>query len=555
MKWLAVLIAASFASSPSWAEPKPTLIAMDATGGNDAVISSDGRFILTSSRRGGVSAIWMYTVVDRTWSQITDGKGDDREPAWSPDSNRAVFVSTRDGQTDLWIVDIATRALQRLTDDAVEEEYPAWSPDGRLIVFTGGPWKNRNFFVVDPQGGPPRAVLSESGNVGACSFAGGSTQLVCHSYDSELGNLIEIDVASGRFRRLTRVDRWYYKPTESPDGHWIAVTDIGDDGERIRFLPHGSFTTEVMPAPVLAGRWPIFLAGNERLFYHRQIDNGMELRLYDRTSEVTETISVGDWTPDRASLSPDHRRIAFCATNRSGNSRVFVYDRDDGTRRPVEVGADACFPAWSPDGSSIALTVKQGDRWQIGMVDSGGSNFRILTAPDSRYHFLNGPLAWKPDGRQIAFAAITRPYESNIFVVDTESRQVDHLGPGASYDEGPSFSPDGESILFMSTRGGGWTWGLFSMRLSDGAISTVLEPGLIERRFPMLRGNDLFWIESNVCLNTTMLGMRHQPAPPQTRPEFSDLKWFDLSADGRYLLMTTSSRRTEYWMLDLRTAF
>ena len=313
----------------------------------------------------------MYTVADRTWSQITDGKGDDREPAWSPDSRRAVFVSKRGGQTDLWIVDIATRALKRLTDDAVEEEYPAWSPDGRLIVFTGGPWKNRNFFVVDPEGGPPRAVLSESGNVGACSFGGGSTRLVCHSYDSELGNLIEIDVPSGRFRRLTKVDRWYYKPTESPDGLWIAVTDIGDDGERIRFLPHGSFTTEVMPAPVLAGRWPIFLAGNDRLFYHRQIDNGIELRLFDRMSGTTETVAVGDWTPGRGSLSPDHRMIAYCAADRSGRSRIFAYDRDNGSRRPIEVGADACFPAWSPDGESLAVTVKQGDRWAVRIVDRG----------------------------------------------------------------------------------------------------------------------------------------------------------------------------------------
>ena len=96
---------------------------------------------------------------------------------------------------------------------------------------------------------------------------------------------------------------------------------------------------------------------------------------------------------------------------------------------------------------------------------------------------------------------------------------------------------------------------MFSLRLADGAISTVLEPGLIERRFPIRRGTDLYWIESNVCLNTTVLGILHRPDPPATRPEFSDLKWFDLSADGRYLLMTTSSRRTEYWMLDLRTAF
>jgi len=555
MKWLALLVAVLFVPAPASAEARPTLIAMDPAGGSDSVISADGRFILTSSRRSGVSAIWMYTIADRTWSQITDGKGGDREPAWSPDSRRAVFVSGRDGQTDLWIVDIATRTIKRLTNDAIEEEYPAWSPDGRLIVFTGGPWKNRNFFVVDPEGGPPRAVLRDSGNVGACSFGNGSTRLVCHSYDSELGNLIEIDIRSGHFRRLTRVDRWYYKPTESPDGRWIAVTDIGDDGERIRFLPYTVPVTDVMPAPILTGRWPMFLAGSDRLFYHRQIDNGVELRLFDRMSDTTETVAVGDWMPGRGSLSPDHRRIAYCAVDGAGRSRIFVYDRDDRTRRLVEVGADACFPAWSPDGKQLALTIKQEDRWEVGLVDRGGSNLRILTSPDGKYHFLNGPLSWKPDGRQIAFAGVTKPYESNIFLVDVANRRIDHLTQGAWFDEGPSFSANGESITFMSTRGGSWTWGLFSLRLSGGAISTMLDPELIERRFPVRVGADLYWLESNVCLNTTMLAIRHGSEPPQTRPEFSGLKWFDISADGRYLLVTTNSRRTEYWMLDLTTAF
>src|SRR5260370_33531166 len=186
MKWLLLLIPMVFTPALALPEPRPTLIAMDPAGGTDAVISADGRFILTSSRRSGVTAIWMYTIADRTWSQITDGKGDDTEPSWSPDSSRAVFVSKRDGQTDLWIVDIATRALKRLTNDAVEEEYPAWSPDGRLIVFTGGPWKIRNFFVVDPDGGPPRAVLLQAANVGASSFAGRTPRLLCHPHSTHL---------------------------------------------------------------------------------------------------------------------------------------------------------------------------------------------------------------------------------------------------------------------------------------------------------------------------------------------------------------------------------
>jgi len=112
MKWLALLVAVLFVPAPASAEARPTLIAMDSRRRQRLRHLGGWTIHPHFLPRSGVSAIWMYTIADRTWSQITDGKGGDREPAWSPDSRRAVFVSGRDGQTDLWIVDIATRTIQ-----------------------------------------------------------------------------------------------------------------------------------------------------------------------------------------------------------------------------------------------------------------------------------------------------------------------------------------------------------------------------------------------------------------------------------------------------------
>jgi TolB protein len=548
-----VTVAALLISLAGSEATEPRLIAVDPAGGNDAAISPDGRYILASSRRGGSMALWMYDRVSGTWSQMTDGRGEDTEPYWSPDSRRAVFVSKRGGNVDLWIIDTRTHELKQLTYDDVEEEYPAWSPDGRSIVYTGGPWKNRNFFIIDANGGMPRPVLQRSGNVGACSFGPDSAHLICHSYDETLGDLIEVDVASGLVRPLTQVNRWYYKPAESPDGRWLAFTDIGEDGDRIRLMPRLATHATALPLPALSGRWPMFSNRGSELFFHRLVEDGVQLRLFDRVRHTVETIPSEGWKPGRASRSPDGRAIAYCGTSLDNSkSRIFIYYIQNRTTRILDLDSDACFPAWSPDGARLALTLKQGSNWQIAVIGADGAGLKVVTESNRGYGYLNGPVAWSPDGRRLTFAGTTRPYESDIFVAELETGRIDNLTNDPWYDEGPTFSGDGSSVVFMSTRGGDWTWGLFALNISSRSVTSIVKPDFVERRFPVMRGDgEIWWTETNSCLSTTFLVSAHEGQKPEIAADFAGVKWFEISADGRYLLTTTTVRRTEYWSLDL----
>jgi TolB protein len=551
---IAILAVCFLAAKGEAAEPR--LIAVDPAGGYDAAISPDGRYVLASSRRSGSMTLWMYDRETTVWSQITNGQ-EDTEPYWSPDSRRAVFVSKSSGNVDLWIIDVETRELKQLTDDVMEEEYPAWSPDGRSIVYTGGPWKKRNFFIIDVNGGTPRPVLPHTGNVGACSFTADSAHLICHSYDERLGDLIKVDVASGVVTRLTQVNRWYYKPAESPDGRWLAFTDIGEDGDRIRLMPTLGTNATALPLPALSGRWPMFAKQGGELFFHRLVDEGVQLRLFDRLRQTTETIPTVGWKPGRASRSPDGHAIAYCGTSSDDSiSRIFLYQVQTKTTRALDLDGDACFPAWSPDGARLAFTLKQGSRWEIAVIRTDGAGLRVLTAPDRRYGYLNGPIAWSPDGQHLTFAGTTHPYESDIFVADIETGRIDNVTDDPWYDEGPSFSADGNFIVFMSTRGGDWTWGLFSLNLANRSVTPIVKPEFVERRFPVMRHDgETWWTETNTCLGTTLLASTRIGQKPELLTEFAGVKWFEISADGRYLLATSTLRRTEYWSLDLADIF
>lgn len=556
--WLGLLLV-PWLASPLSAQPggdgKETLIAVDAEGAGDGSASADGRFVAASSTRlNRQSAIWLFDRETAAWRQLTRTGHGDREPAISPDSRFVVFVSDRNGQTDLWAIDIASGREFALTDDKVEEEYPAWSADGRRLVFTGGPWKDRNFFTLDFTGGneapaAPRAVLEKTGHVGACRFKADG-KLICHVYEGKAGDLVEIDPLTRETRRLTGGGWWYYKPDASPDG-WIATTLIGDEGDVVRFLPAGG-TGDPLPSPSVHGRWPQFVRDGRELIYHRKVNEGTGLRLVDLKSGASRNLAIEGELSAFATLSPDGRRVAYCR-RQAGRWQVRIRSLETDEDRALPLRRESCNPAWSPDGSRLAVSLRDGEHWAQAVVRPDGGGLRILKTGTGTEWQLNAPAAWSPDGRRVAFAATTAPYESDLFVADLAGGAVRNVTADAWYDEGPSWSADGRSIVFMSTRGGNWTWGLFAIPAAGGEARILVAPDSVERRFPQLDSDgSVWWIESDLCLGATYLVRQAAAgAAPQKYFDLPGASWLSRSADGQKALLPVARQRVEYWSLSL----
>jgi Tol biopolymer transport system component len=218
----------------------------------------------------------------------------------------------------------------------------AWSPDGTHIAYvdSGGEFGAGSIYVMNADGTDRRAFLNPTGGDRPISGVGWSADGRSIVYSQGIGMAASGDnryrifvklVAGGDAIQLTKGPEEDLQPSWSPDGTQIAFLTLTLD-------PLGS-SIEVMAA------------------------DGTGVR----------QIAVAH-KPDLADLSGP-------AWSPNGNWLVFVEDRlvhlvrpDASKERTIFTCAQTCndrSPAWSPDGTEIALTVGRAGTTVIGITPKG----------------------------------------------------------------------------------------------------------------------------------------------------------------------------------------
>ena len=115
----------------------------------------------------------------------------------------------------------------------------------------------------------------------------------------------------------------------------------------------------------------------------------------------------------------------------------------------------ASWTAWSPDGTRLALAVENsgsGDPYwarHIWVVEADGSNMVQLTSGPP---WDNSP-SWSPDGNQIVFQRSFFEGDSYIVTIDVDGSNETPLTAGSTKGRNPSWSPDGATIGYVTEYG------------------------------------------------------------------------------------------------------
>ena len=288
----------------------------------------------TLARRGTLASAAAATVVCLSLSAQTPDatpRGA-RDPSWSPDGRRLAFsyldriwTSRPDGRNG--------RAL-RASSSGVERD-PAWSRDGRAIAFAVDTGTGFDIHVAPSGGGDSRQVTSLEGDERWPGWTPDGRLIFSHRH-------------AGRWR-LFVVD-----PSEALEPLALFGDSPTEEEREGRVSPDGTRIAYVSDRQSDDGDVDIWIA---------DLDPGPR-NSTTRTRVVRERGLEG-----YPSWSPDGTRLAFFAV-REGVGSIWVVslddvpaeraDRDGPARgrppaRPVLVSRRGGIPAWSPDGTRIAI--------------------------------------------------------------------------------------------------------------------------------------------------------------------------------------------------------
>jgi len=165
----------------------------------------------------------------------------------------------------------------------------------------------------------------------------------------------------------------------------------------------------------------------------------------DRVLAVRSVVSgEPKWAPDGAS-------IMFQSALGGGAGLWSV--RPDGTGFPTRLVEDlgtvpyqsTYMPAWSPSGDWIAYASGKSGATEIWLWSRrDGRSLQLTNLGQTRIN----SMAWSPDGRTIAFAG-DRYGSYDIWTVAVPSGATSRLTTDARYEVFPSWTPDGQTLLYV----------------------------------------------------------------------------------------------------------
>jgi Tol biopolymer transport system component/DNA-binding winged helix-turn-helix (wHTH) protein len=162
--------------------------------------------------------------------------------------------------------------------------------------------------------------------------------------------------------------------------------------------------------------------------------------------------------PDRAegpAFSPDGNYVAFARHSDAPEVSGIYIKQVDGNHQLQLTKNEKdyfCCPVWSPDGRYIAFSryPNNGRTTDMIMISAiGGAERKLLSRVSA-----HGPLDWSMDGKFIAFTAKDAEREIySIFLLSVDSLETHKLTepPMNHQDWGPAFSPDGMRLAFIRT--------------------------------------------------------------------------------------------------------
>ena len=463
---------------------------------------------------------------------------------------------------DLFVADLTGANVRRLTTDDGVESSPAFSPDGKTIAFSAQYDGNVDVYTVPVTGGPPARLTWHPGADSVQGFTPDGKGILFTSqratFTGRYAQLFTVPSGGGMEEQLPIPNA--ARATYSPDGARIAYNPIpprfaqwkqyrGGTVSRLWLYNSKGHAIEKVPQPSdrsndtdpmwigdtvffrsdRNGEFNIFAydtkgrqirqltqhedfpvlnasSGGGRIVY----EQAGVLHVLDPKTGKSERLTIGvasDLRETRARFAKGTRWIRSAALSPTGTRAAFDFrgeivtvpgEKGDVRNLTNSMSAHDRYPAWSPDGRSIAWFSDASGEYQLFIghqdgkgepraikVEGEGFYQRPLWSPDSQkiayfdnslsvYWFdvkngvsrkiasqpIYGPeivisYAWSPDSKWLAYAMDNQANITTVYVHSTEQGKSFQVSDGMSDVSEPAFDRSGKYLYFFASTDAG----------------------------------------------------------------------------------------------------
>jgi Tol biopolymer transport system component len=548
---------------------------------------------------------WRNPIADARYQTLTDFEGVEQAAAVSRDGQFVAFLSDRDRQMDVWVTQVGSGQLHNLTRGSVAElDNPSirtlgFSPDGAFVTFWvrkqgGSNGSDISIWAVPTLGGQPKPYLE---GVAEFDWSHDGSRLAYHTpgpgdplfvsdgsrrsegrpiYNAPAGlhshfplwatnaafiyfvqgflpdklDIWRITPSGGLPERIT----WHNGPVSYPvvldqrtlmylasdpdgSGPWLFSVDV--ERRKPHRLSSGLDRYTSLAASADGRRLVATIASPKRTLWRMRIaDSPTDVPV---AGQVSLTTSTG-FSPR---LGPNY--LLYVSATGTSES---IWKLANGTGTELWSGQGARIfgrPALTPDGRNIAFSVRQHGQTLLYVMQADGTNLRIVAESLD----LQGSPAWAPDGQSIISAAIDHG-APHLFRVPVDGRSPSLFVQDYSVD--PAWAPDGRFVAYSGPDIGttftvkavtadAAARPLPALTLTRGARHLAFLPG--GRSLMFLRGEIQ---HKNLWLIDLETGTERQLTNLAT--DF-DIRDFDLSPDGREVVLERVQDRSDVVLLDL----
>ncbi|MDZ7725833.1 MAG: PDZ domain-containing protein [candidate division KSB1 bacterium] len=461
--------------------------------------------------------IWIVDKNGGVAQHLSSPKGNEQFPRFSPDGSSIAFNANYDGNTDIYTLPALGGDLTRVTHHGMTERMLDWTADGSKILFASSMKSERQrynqFYLTMPQGGLPDKLVIPYGEDASFSPDGKKLAYIPISRDFRTwkgyrgGMAPDIwifDLTRNQSKKITdnpandSQPMWcgqtiYYLSDRGPEKHFnIWAYDVQNENHRqvTTFSDYDIHFPEQGPQDI------VFEAGGKIYLLDLETEkvSPVDIEVVTDLSTLKPKIKNVSKHISHFWTAPDGKRVLFEA-----RGDIFSVPAEHGVIRNLtrSSGSAERFPAWSPDGKTVAFWSDQSGEYELTVYDTqNGSAPETLTkyGPGFRYHLFWAPdnkklvfidqamtirmynmesgkttkvdqalwkyqgeletfqVNWSPDSRWFAYARGLGNEHNAVFIYDTQKKQKVKVTSGFYSDNSPVFDPDGKYLFYLSNR-------------------------------------------------------------------------------------------------------